>query len=83
MESLKERKFWKRIGRELYAARREAGYTQHEFSQQVGLSRASIANIETGRQVVTLYQREVFNGVLENPNKKRRKGKRDMRRVIP
>jgi transcriptional regulator with XRE-family HTH domain len=44
------------FGRRLAIARREASLTQAELARKVGLSRASIANIEGGKQRVFLDQ---------------------------
>ncbi|MGE3745710.1 MAG: helix-turn-helix transcriptional regulator [Sphingomonadaceae bacterium] len=44
------------FGRKLASARKRASLTQSEVAQSVGLSRASIANIEAGKQRVFLDQ---------------------------
>lgn len=38
--------------------------TQAELSERVGLSRASVANIEAGRQAVMLHQVMAFSAAL-------------------
>lgn len=38
------------VGRHIRAAREARGYTQAELGQAVGLSRASVANVEAGAQ---------------------------------
>jgi len=43
------------LGERIRAFRRQCDLTQEEFSDQVGLSRASIANIESGRQRIYLH----------------------------
>jgi transcriptional regulator with XRE-family HTH domain len=43
-------------GRRLAAARVDAGLTQAELGVRIGLSRASVANIEGGRQAQTAEQ---------------------------
>ncbi len=52
------------MGDALKTGREAAGFTQNELAQMVGLSRASIANIETGRQKVFLHQLFIFAGHL-------------------
>lgn len=44
------------FGRRVAQARDSAGLTQSELADKVGLSRASIANIEAGRQRIVLHQ---------------------------
>jgi len=44
--------YWAEIGRRIRDARVGAGLTQDELAGAVGLTRASIANVEAGRQVV-------------------------------
>lgn len=46
---------YKLFGARLSGARKEAGLTQEQLSDRVGLSRASIANIEAGRQRIGLH----------------------------
>ncbi|WP_299820525.1 helix-turn-helix transcriptional regulator [uncultured Jannaschia sp.] len=43
------------IGNKISAARRDAGLTQNAVARQVGVSRASLANIEAGRQQVFVH----------------------------
>jgi transcriptional regulator with XRE-family HTH domain len=44
------RRFYEDVGRRLRRVRTEAGLTQQDLADAVGLSRASIANMEAGRQ---------------------------------
>src|SRR5260370_23804458 len=46
---------YRRLGLAAAARRRALGRTQAEIAAQVGLTRASLANIETGRQKVMLH----------------------------
>lgn len=44
------------FGRRVAYARESAGLTQAELAECIGLSRASVANIEAGRQRIVLHQ---------------------------
>ena len=47
---------YKRLGGTIKARRRALGLTQQQLAKQLGISRASIANVETGRQRVLVHQ---------------------------
>jgi transcriptional regulator with XRE-family HTH domain len=47
---------YSRFGRQLRAARKDAGLTQQELAERVGLTRTSITNIESGAQHISLRQ---------------------------
>lgn len=47
---------YQRIGDVVRSLRSEAGWTQADLACQVGLTRASIANVELGRQRLMLHQ---------------------------
>lgn len=49
------RRFYEEVGRRLRRARASAGLTQQQVAEEIGLSRASIANIEAGRQQFPLH----------------------------
>jgi transcriptional regulator with XRE-family HTH domain len=51
-----EREIYRDFGRKLAILRHEAGMTQADLARKVGLSRASLANIERGEQRVYLHQ---------------------------
>lgn len=77
----KERMFWKKIGRQIAAARKQnwqirIGYdrrrrkvTQTVLAEYLGLSRPSVANIETGRQRIDVYTFTRIMGFLEEMRK--------------
>jgi transcriptional regulator with XRE-family HTH domain len=44
------------LGRAVAKRRKELALTQADVAEQIGLTRASLANIETGRQKVLLHQ---------------------------
>ena len=56
--------FYKEFGRRLQRARRDAHVTQAELARGIGLSRTSIANIESGRQPVDIHTAVVLSHVL-------------------
>lgn len=47
--------FYSKIGSNIKAAREKKGVKQHVLAEMLGLSRASVVNIEKGRQHVTLH----------------------------
>jgi transcriptional regulator with XRE-family HTH domain len=46
---------YREFGRALRARRKQAGLSQDDVAQRVGMSRTSITNIEQGRQHVSLH----------------------------
>lgn len=51
-----EREIYRDFGRKLANLRMEASLTQAELARKIGMSRASLANIERGEQRVYLHQ---------------------------
>ena len=51
-----EQSIYAELGRAVATRRKMVGLTQAEVAKAVGISRASIANIESGRQKVLLHQ---------------------------
>src|SRR5689334_10508172 len=51
-----EMQLYRNLGRAVAKRRKELGLTQADVGRCIGLSRASLANIETGRQKVLLHQ---------------------------
>ena len=49
---------YRQLGNKVEQMRIMLGWTQADLAHKVGLSRASIANLETGRQKVLLHQLE-------------------------
>ena len=47
---------YRRLGQAVAERRTELGLTQREVAEKLGLSRASIANLETGRQRILVHQ---------------------------
>ncbi len=60
-----DRYVYQALGLKVSKARRKLGLTQKALSEKVGLSRASIANIEAGRQNVLVHQLYAFSEALE------------------
>lgn len=54
-QRMNEKELYRRVGRAIADRRNELGLTQEEVARQLGLSRASLANIETGRQKILLH----------------------------
>jgi len=46
---------YRQLGQKVARLRNERGRTQAEIAAQIGLTRASLANIETGRQKVLMH----------------------------
>ncbi len=59
------RRFYEEVGRRLRQARTHADLTQQQLANKVGLSRASVANIEAGRQPFLLHTLNSFAAALE------------------
>ena len=47
---------YRRLGRAVADRRRELGLTQSAVAEKLGLSRASLANLENGRQRIMVHQ---------------------------
>ena len=56
---------YKRLGTIIKERRRQLGLTQEHLSAQLGISRASLANVETGRQRVLVHQLYQFAEKLD------------------
>jgi transcriptional regulator with XRE-family HTH domain len=56
---------YKALGGRVASLRRELGLTQMELAHRLGVSRASVASIEAGRQKVVLDQAYALAGALE------------------
>lgn len=51
-----DRQFYQELGRRIAARRGGLGITQAEVGERLGVSRASVANIEAGRQKLYVHQ---------------------------
>lgn len=60
--------FNKRIGQNLRSRRRVARLTQDALASMIGVSRATIANLETGRQAMSAYQLTRLVSALNLPS---------------
>ena len=65
--------FWAQFGRLVANGREQAKLSQRAFASAVGISRASLANIERGRQGVSLYTVYLMADIL----------RRDVRDLAP
>lgn len=52
---MNRRDIYREVGQRIRRFRKGAGRTQHQLANQIGVSRASIANIESGRQNFMLH----------------------------
>lgn len=52
---MNEDALYRAVGKAIAIRRDELGFTQSDIAKKVGLSRASLANIETGRQKILLH----------------------------
>ena len=59
--------FYRLVGERIAQARRRRQLTQERLAPAVGLSRASVANVEKGRQTVALHVLVKFSQVLGVP----------------
>ena len=57
--------FYKKIGENIRAKRKERGLSQEGLAQAIGLKRPSMSNIEKGRQNILLH---TFCDIAETPN---------------
>jgi transcriptional regulator with XRE-family HTH domain len=63
------RRFYEEVGRRLRRVRTEAGMTQKDLADAVDLSRASIANMEAGRQPFPAHMLFTLARALDVPVK--------------
>jgi transcriptional regulator with XRE-family HTH domain len=63
-----EREIYRQFGRKLADSRHRRGLTQAELARKVGVSRASLANIERGEQRVYLHQLLAISAELQFDN---------------
>jgi len=59
--------FYEALGHRIRGARDQAGLSQLELAQRVGLARASIANLEAGRQRPPVHTIVLIASVVEVP----------------
>lgn len=62
---MSDESIYKEFGRAVATRRKKLDLTQAELASRVGMSRASIANIESGRQNVLLHHAYSFASALE------------------
>ena len=56
MQGVEPGTFYKHLGATLAARRRHKGMTQSELAERIGMPRARLANVETGRQTIHVHQ---------------------------
>lgn len=56
---------YRRLGRNVASRRQKLGLTQSTVAEKLGLSRASLANLETGRQRIMVHQLFALVNVLK------------------
>ena len=65
MNEKKIEEFYEEMGQLIHDARIKKNYSQAKIAEEIGLSRASIVNIEKGRQRTPLHQLYTFAQILE------------------
>jgi len=60
-----QKRLYKDIGGLVRTHRKRRGLTQEVLSQQIGISRAALANIEAGRQQLVVHQLYMASHALE------------------
>lgn len=53
---MSDMELYRRLGQAVAKRRRELGLTQSDIAEKLGLSRASLANLENGRQRIMVHQ---------------------------
>lgn len=59
--------FYAKLGQNVAAAREKSGLTQEELAFKLGVTRASISNVELGKQRVLAHQLSEFAHFLDVP----------------
>lgn len=59
-----ERTVYAQLGKQIREARIEAGLRQEDLARYIGMTRSSVANIETGRQHISAYTLLSIHGLL-------------------
>ena len=67
-ETVEQGAFNRKIGENLQRLRRVARLTQDALASSIGVSRATIANMETGRQAMSTYQLVCIANALNLPS---------------
>jgi len=62
---MRQAEIYERVGKNLAARRKELERTQSFVANKAGISRPSLANIETGNQTITLHQLYKLAAALE------------------
>ena len=63
--SMSDMELYRRLGRAVAERRGELGITQNAVADKLGVSRASLANLENGRQRIMVHQLFALVDVLE------------------
>ncbi|HTV30493.1 MAG TPA: helix-turn-helix transcriptional regulator [Xanthobacteraceae bacterium] len=63
--SMSSDRIYQQIGVAIRVRRKKQSLTQHQLAAQVGVSRAALANIETGRQRVFVHQLYALAAALQ------------------
>lgn len=62
---MEPKSIYQEVGRNIRRLRKEAGHTQARLSGQAGISRASLANIEAGRQQILVHHLYAIANALQ------------------
>ena len=67
MTAKQKQEFYQELGKKIQRARIRAGISQERLAKMVGFTRASITNIEAGRQFIPAHRLQEIGVALKSP----------------